>query len=305
MGDATGSDSAVDRERLQLERDRLKFERQKLAVDARLKRRELAAQRSKPFKELFANPVALAIAGGFVTLMTTIVTTSYTANENRRSEDRRAKQALQAELIKKFVDAPRPEIVRENLKFLVNVGFLPDYANEITAYLKENPDAAPTTATASLGDIGQRFEPLAPQLLRQLMSDFGVTDFQAAAIVGNIAFETAGFRILQELKPVSGRGSFGYLGWVGQKRASFEKFCQDKGLDPGSVEANYGFLKQELEGAESRAIVALKAAASLEDATRAFEQQAIRAGVKNYNSRTQWAQKALELFQRAQSNASK
>ena len=87
------SDNALDVERLSLERERLKLERQKLAVEVRLKKRELADRRRKPFKDLLAKPLALAIAGGFITLMTSIVTTSYTSNENRKSEDRRAEIA--------------------------------------------------------------------------------------------------------------------------------------------------------------------------------------------------------------------
>jgi hypothetical protein len=54
-----------------------------------------------------------------------------------------AKQALQAELIKKFVESPKTETVRENLRFLVDAGLLPDYASNITTYLK-NTTAAPT-----------------------------------------------------------------------------------------------------------------------------------------------------------------
>ena len=103
-------------ERLSLERDRLKLERQKLSIEVRFKRRELVERQGKSFKELLANPLSLAIVGGFITLMTTVITTSYTANENRRSEDRRAaiaqksaEQALQAELVKKFVEAPKTE----------------------------------------------------------------------------------------------------------------------------------------------------------------------------------------------------
>jgi V8-like Glu-specific endopeptidase len=147
-------------ERLSLERERLKLERQKLAIEVRLKRRELVERQGKPLKELLANPLALAIAGGFITLMTTLITTAYTASENRKSEDRRAsiaqkgaEQALQAELIKKFVEAPKTETVRENLRFLINAGLLPNYAEKITEYLDDNPNAAPTVGIAVVGGI--------------------------------------------------------------------------------------------------------------------------------------------------------
>jgi V8-like Glu-specific endopeptidase len=143
------TDDALERERLSLERERLRVERQKLALEFRLKRRELGERGDKSWKELLANPLMLAIAGGFLTLMTTIVTTSYSANESRKAETLRAelaresaKQALQAELIKKFVESPKTE-TRENLRFLVDAGLLPDYASNITTYLDKNPTAAP------------------------------------------------------------------------------------------------------------------------------------------------------------------
>ncbi len=149
------ADDAIERERLALERERLHAERQKLALELRLKRRELAERGNKSWKELVANPLMLAIAGGFLTLMTTIVSTHISAIESRKLEDKRAglaqksaKDALQAELIKKFVESPKTETVRENLHFLVDAGLLPDYANNITSYLKKNPETAPAVGGA-------------------------------------------------------------------------------------------------------------------------------------------------------------
>jgi hypothetical protein len=129
----------LDRQRLLLERQRLRTERQKLALELRVKRQELSERRNKTWKELLANPLALAIVGGFITLMTTIVSTSFTARQNRAAESLK----LQAELIKKFVEAPKTETVRQNLQFLVEIGLLPDYAVGIEKYLANNPGAAP------------------------------------------------------------------------------------------------------------------------------------------------------------------
>ena len=238
----------LEAERLSLERERLKLERQKLAIEVRLKKRELVKNKDSLLKELLANPLALAIVGGIITLLTSVATTSYTANENRKSEEWRAvvaqntaKQALQAELIKKFVEAPKTETVRENLKFLVDSGLLPDYREGIEKYLKENPNKAPTLGNAAVTDL--KFEAQAPYLMRRLISDFDLKDFQAAAIVGNIAFETAGFAAVQERSPLGGgRGGFGYLLWTGSRRASFEQYVKDNKLDPATIEANYASL---------------------------------------------------------------
>jgi Trypsin-like peptidase domain len=142
--------STPDRERLGFEQARLQLERQKLSIEVMLKRRELSGQKSGWLKQLFTNPLVLAIAGGFVTLMTSILTTAFTASQNRDLEARRAAYAressrdnLQADLIKKFVEGPSRDAVRDNLKFLVDAGLVPTYAKDIGEYLKMNPEAAP------------------------------------------------------------------------------------------------------------------------------------------------------------------
>ena len=74
----------------------------------------LAEQRDKSaWKALLANPLSVAVAGGILTLMTSIVTSFLTARANLEAEQERAvftrqsaQQALQADLIKKFVDGP-------------------------------------------------------------------------------------------------------------------------------------------------------------------------------------------------------
>jgi hypothetical protein len=196
----------VEAERLRLEFERLRLDRQKLAVETQLKRQELRQSSSKAFKDLLANPFSLAIVGGFLTIMTSIVTSWYTArenraaderhaalaaqtaDENRKSDDRRAKQTLEAELVKKFVEAPAKETVRANLKFLIDANLLPDYADGIKSYLKNNPDSAPSVGTSN-GVYGL-FQQKAPLLMHSLMSDLNLTVYQAAAVVGNIGWET-------------------------------------------------------------------------------------------------------------------
>src|SRR4051794_31675084 len=127
-----------------LDRARLRFERQKLALELHVKRRELAEQRKRSiWKDLLANPLSVAIVGGILTLMTTIVTNFLTAWANRES----ARQTLQADLVKKFVEGPRPETVRGNLRFLAGSGLIPDYAASIEKYLEANPSAAPQVGT--------------------------------------------------------------------------------------------------------------------------------------------------------------
>jgi hypothetical protein len=153
----TSDTQTIERDRLSLERDRLKFERQKLSIELIAKRREAATTKPTALRELFSNPLTLVIVGGFISLMTTIVSGFYTAAENRNAEGqkaelarRSAQDALQAELIKKFTEGPR-EVVRENLKFLQEAGLIPTYAKDIRSYLERNPEAAPQAA--SMGGI--------------------------------------------------------------------------------------------------------------------------------------------------------
>jgi hypothetical protein len=59
----------------------------------------------------------------------------------------------QADLIKKFVESPKPETVRTNLSFLVDAGLLPDYADKIRSYLEKNPNSAATSSPAGLQSV--------------------------------------------------------------------------------------------------------------------------------------------------------
>jgi hypothetical protein len=310
--DATGD---IEADRRNFEYERLRLERQKLAIETRLKRREfLKSQKSTLFKDLFANPFSLAIVGGFITIMTSIVTNSYSARENREADDRRAKQALEtttanresddrrarqaleAELVKKFVEAPTKENVRANLTFLVDAALLPNYGEGIRAYLKNHPGAAPTLGVIA-GAPREAFDKHVLLAVRSLIADFGLTDFQAAGIVGNFGYETTGFRLLEEISFSGGIGGIGYAMWTGPRRRAFEAFVQSNGLDVASAIANYRFLKQELETTERAVIVAVKKATSLEEATRAFQDTYERSSDPNYSMRIRWAQLALKVFQ--------
>jgi V8-like Glu-specific endopeptidase len=157
----------LDEQHLALDRERLRFERKKAAMEFRLKRNELANHQGRGWKELLASPLSLAIVGGFITLMSTIVSNHLNVSANLRLEATKAElaakaetakaesaaqaatQTLQADLIKKFVESPKTDTVRENLRFLVDAGLLPDYASRISAYLANNPDAAPQVGVTS------------------------------------------------------------------------------------------------------------------------------------------------------------
>jgi Trypsin len=155
----------LEGERIAIEWERLRSERKKAAVEFRLRRQELFQRRG--WKELLANPLSLAIVGGFLTLMTTIISTHFASSANTdmerlkaqlaaKAEDTKAelsskaaKQTLQADLIKKFAENPKTDTVRDNLRFLIDAGLLPDYRETINAYLEKYPHSAPQIGSST------------------------------------------------------------------------------------------------------------------------------------------------------------
>lgn len=141
------------------------------------------------------------------------------------------------------------------------------------------------------------FEQKAPVIMQNLLNDFTQLEvLDAAAILGNLGHESAGLATLQETHPVSGRGGYGWAQWTGARRVAFEAFAAARSLSPASDEANYGFLKHELETTEAGAITAMLRVSGLENKVKAFEQKFERAGVKNYSSRINYANRALAAY---------
>lgn len=145
----------------------------------------------------------------------------------------------------------------------------------------------------------QHFRSVAPTYMRLLLTDFpmlGVED--AAAVFGNAGHESKGLTDDQEDKPVvkGSRGGLNWMQWTGPRRKAMEAYCARNKLDPASDIAAYKWLFLELKGAEKKAIPALLKATTLEQKVIAFEKAFLRAGVKHYPSRQQWATVALDAF---------
>jgi hypothetical protein len=165
-----------------------------------------------------------------------------------------------------------------------------------------NPPEIPMTPEA-------HFRATAPKYMRRLVADFPSLNLQdAAAIFGNLGHESLGFTKLQEMKPtVAGsKGGWGWAQWTGPRRRAFEAYCKRNGKDPASDEANYAYLFVELkgiEGTESGAVGKVSAAVGLEAKVKAFEQAFLRAGVKHYDSRLQWAKIAVDALRKEEEAA--
>ena len=150
-----------------------------------------------------------------------------------------------------------------------------------------------------MADPIQVFVEKAPTFMALLMQDFGFDKFDAAAIMGNAGHESNGLTAFQEISPTvpGSRGGFGWFQWTASRRRAFEAYCARNGLDPKSDKANYGWLFVELKGDEKKAVGATKEAVGLRNKVIAFEKAFERAGVKHYDSRMKWAERALDAYE--------
>lgn len=147
----------------------------------------------------------------------------------------------------------------------------------------------------------KNFDDLAPEWLVKLMAEFGLTDYQAAGLLGNLGFESIGFTTLQEIAPLveGSRGGFGVAQWTGPRRRNFETWCLRHHLPPASNEANYGFLLHELRGEYASTVKALKGCKTLEAAVFSFGQTyerpygTTRTYLPGYEGRLHWGRRAL------------
>ena len=142
------------------------------------------------------------------------------------------------------------------------------------------------------------WKPIAAKYMSKLMDDFGMAPEDAAAVMGNFLYETNGFKWFQELNPTvpGSRGGWGWAQWTGPRRRAMEAYARRNNLDLDDHETNYKWLWNELQGPEKRAVPAVKAAPTLEQKVIAFERTFERAGVKRYDKRLAWAERALEAY---------
>ncbi|MBN4097203.1 MULTISPECIES: phage tail tip lysozyme [unclassified Methylobacterium] len=129
----------------------------------------------------------------------------------------------------------------------------------------------------------------------RLMRDLGLSDVQAAGLLGNLGHETGGFRHLQEVAPAvpGSRGGWGLAQWTGPRRVAMEAWCRARGRDLADPEAGYGYLCAELRGPEAPALAALRATTTLAAATEAVWRRYERPGVVAPARRLAWARRAL------------
>ena len=159
-----------------------------------------------------------------------------------------------------------------------------DYDQKNPAYYK--------TKSFNASSAGRR-------LMEDLQRDFKLTPEQAAGFVGNLDHETGNFKFMQELKPVveGSRGGYGFAQWTGPRRKAFESWAEENKLEPSSYEANYGFLKYELENtSEGKVLDRLASAKSADEAAEVVSKEFLRPGKPHLDSRKGRANRYLSNF---------
>jgi hypothetical protein len=171
---------------------------------------------------------------------------------------------------------------------------IPYRSSPSRTYMPDDRPANANTPDAAAPITGSTFEARAGGVKSRLMADLGLTENQAASIVGNLGGES-GLQAINEAKPtVAGsRGGFGWAQWTGPRRVAFEKFAADRGMDVTNPEANYAFLVHELNGSENGALKALRETDSLDAGTRVFQEKYERAGIVAMDRRLGFAKRAL------------
>jgi hypothetical protein len=152
---------------------------------------------------------------------------------------------------------------------------------------QNGPVAKPTGAAMQGFGDGQTGQMVA----QRLQKDFGLSPAAAAGFAGNLAHESGNFKTLQEINPtVAGsRGGFGWAQWTGPRRRQFESWAAQNGLNPSSPEANYGFLKNELQGSEGGVLAKLKGINDPAKAAQIVSQNYLRPGIPHMDSRIKYA----------------
>lgn len=113
------------------------------------------------------------------------------------------------------------------------------------------------------------------KLIDDLKADYGMSTEVAAGFVGNLWHETGGFKFMQEINPIvkGSKGGLGFAQWTdtstkNKRRTNFENFAKKKGFSIESYDANYGFLKQELDTTEGRVLKKLEGVSDITNATK-------------------------------------
>lgn len=162
-----------------------------------------------------------------------------------------------------------------------------------------------------MADKYERWNAWAPRYIADLINDFQLADWQASALVGNLAAESAYFNDITEDRPLitGSRGGYGHAQHTGPRRKRLEAWLARKGWSGDSYEGNYSYIFRELKGLEPgldyrHVINRLKTAVGatdeerLRDATERFAKHFEAPAVINVGPRFKAAKEALALYRK-------
>jgi len=147
----------------------------------------------------------------------------------------------------------------------------------------------------------------------ELLTNNGMSDVQAAALVGHLKVESDDFKADTEYAPNAyGTRGRGHLQWTdtskkSRRRTNFEQYASSNNLDPTSWEANSGFLLSEMQGNYGNhwtgggSLDGFKGTNSLESASAYLQNNYIRPGVPHTDRRLSGAQTVLDQWRQANS----
>jgi hypothetical protein len=193
-------------------------------------------------------------------------------------------------------DAPDADIVLDEPVEITEEGLMDDP-------ISKRPKARPEVETGDTTDFN--FKDTSIKLVSDLMKDFDLTKTQAAALVGNLAWESDNYQGMQEYEPAvkGSRGGYGFAQWTGTRRKMFEEWSKENELDPNSYEANYGFLKFELSSPNNEignmgvnTIKKLKGTKDLDTATSVVMNEYLRPGIPHEEKRKKRSSQVLDLI---------
>lgn len=150
-----------------------------------------------------------------------------------------------------------------------------------------------------------QFVTIAPKIMSRLLDDFAeLNEMHAAAILGNLGHEYAGFTSMEEVASVGdgGRTGLGWAQWTNTRRNEFEGFLARQNAKPDDFEANYVFLRHELKNTfHKKAIEAMTKKNDLLGAVAAFEQifEVAPLDHKHYERRMRYARIAQSAVRTA------
>jgi hypothetical protein len=142
----------------------------------------------------------------------------------------------------------------------------------------------------------------AQDMTQDLESRYGLNSTQVAGVLGNLQQESGLQTDINQGGATGGPSSnfsdnnengWGVAQWGGQRKAAEISYAQQNGLDPGSEQAQIGFINQELDTDYSGTISDLKGATSADQAAQIWDQDYEQASDPQMANRDQYAQQFL------------